>query len=119
MTEFMIKPAKAKRPGDDLPGDFHARVVGSNLVLPGGIASKLKAQGIETATQLLSLVNGFPSAVAHMLDWSITDATRAAEILRSQMKGHVDPFFLSAPTKYMPPLGARDPAQLRRRRQHS
>jgi hypothetical protein len=118
MTELMIKPAEAERPGDDLPGDFHARVVGPDLILPGFIASKLKAQGIRTATQLLSLVNGFPSAVAHMLDWSIADTTSAAESLRSQMKGHVDAFFLSAPTKYMPPLGARDPSQLRRRRQH-
>ncbi|SRR5260370_25792557 len=118
MTELMIKPAEGKRPGDDAPGDFHASIVGSDLVLPESIASKLKSQGIRTAAELLSLVNGFPSAVAFLLNWSIPDATRAADILRSQMRGHIDSFFLKAPTRQMPPLGARNPLELRRRRQH-
>jgi Papain family cysteine protease len=94
------------------PGDFGAIVDESALALelPEQIATTLQSQGVHTASELISYIEAFPSAIAARLKWTLPDVLSGLEALRGQLKGHVDDAVLS-PTKRGPvSYGAMNPA---------
>jgi len=96
------------------PGDLRATISGNTILIPKAAAQSFKQQGVRTAGDLLSYMQTYPSAVASALKWSDRDVSAATEKLRSQLSGKVDSALLSDPADNppLPPLGARDPAEL-------
>lgn len=95
------------------PGDLKAQVRDGKLLLPKAFAEGLQRDGIRTAEDLLSYIHAFPSSVAAALDWTAADVGKAANALRETLKGHVAENHLYPPTRSRPPLGARDPDELK------
>src|SRR5271166_5033479 len=81
------------------PGNFGATVDASNsrLLIPDDLATALASHGIRTATDFVSYVQTFPSAVAMELNWSVSDVLRGLENLKNQLRGHVDDAILNPP----------------------
>lgn len=96
------------------PGDLHAQISGTTILIPKAAAQSFSQQGVRTALDLLSYMQTYPSAVAGALNWSNKDVSKAAEKLRGQLVGKVDSAALGDPADNppLPPLGARDPAEL-------
>ena len=99
------------------PGDFGAVVdeSSSELELPEQIATTLQSQGIHTATELISYVEAFPSAIAARLNWTLPDVLNGLEALRGQLKGHVDDAVLSPTRRGRTSYGAMNPATYKSR----
>jgi hypothetical protein len=95
-------------------GDLHATISGNQILIPRAAAQSFDQQGVRTAADLLSFMQTYPSAVAKALNWSDKDVSAATEKLRGQLAGKVDSALLSDPKDNppLPPLGARDPAEL-------
>jgi len=100
--------------GETTPGDLHATISGNTILIPRAAAQSFGQQGVRTAVDLLSYMQTYPSAVANALNWSGKDVSAAAEKLRRQLSGKVDSALIGDPTDNppLPPLGARDPAEL-------
>lgn len=100
--------------GEVGPGDLRATISGSTILIPRAAAQSFKQQGVRTAVDLLSYMQTYPSAVASALKWSDKDVSTATEKLRGQLSGKVDSAVLGDPADNppLPPLGARDPADL-------
>lgn len=100
--------------GEVSPGDLHATISGNTILIPTAAAQTFRQQGVRTAVDLLSYMQTYPSAVASALNWSDKDVSAATEKLRGQLSGKVDSAVLSDPADNppLPPLGARDPAEL-------
>ena len=91
-------------------GDLNATVCGNKLLVPK--AASFGQQGVRTASDLLSYMQTYPSAVAEALHWSSGDVSAATEKLRTQLTGKVDNSTLDSRQQATPPLGARDPRDL-------
>jgi len=104
-------PAVMMTPADTEvgPGDLHATISGNRLYIPKAAARAFGQQGVRTASDLLSYMQTYPSAVAEALHWSSGDVSAATERLRTQLAGKID---TSETGQATPPLGARDPAGL-------
>lgn len=103
-------------PSDDevSQGDLRATISGNTILIPRAAAQSFGQQGVRTAADLLSYMQTYPSAVAKALNWSDKDVSAATEKLRGQLAGKVDGALLGDPKDDppLPPLGARDPADL-------
>jgi hypothetical protein len=99
------------------PGDFAATVdeAGSRLLVPQDLSDKLTAQGIRTASELVSYLLSFPTAAAKDLNWSIEDVSRGLDQLKDQLRGHVDDFILDPPEHPKRGYGGLNAADLKRR----
>jgi hypothetical protein len=73
-------------------------------------------QGVRTAADLVSYMDAFPSAVAHLLHWPLRDVSAAKARLVAQLAGHEPAEALRSPSRRAPPLGAMDPDELDRLR---
>jgi len=95
-------------------GDLNATISGNTILIPKAAAQSFGQQGVRTATDLLSYMQSYPSAVAKALNWSDKDVSAATEKLRGQLAGKVDSALLGDPKDDppLPPLGARDPDAL-------
>ena len=91
-------------------GDLNTAVSGNTLLVPK--AAAFRQQGVRTASDLLSYMQTYPSAVAEALHWSSGDVSAATEKLRTQLSGKVDSSILDSQQQATPPLGARDPRDL-------
>ena len=93
------------------PGDLHVRVSGDQLLVPAPVCRALAGQGLRTATDLLSYLVAFPSAVAHSLHWNHGEVAKAVDRLRIDLAGYIDTDAYSA-RRPNPPLGALSPDDL-------
>ena len=91
-------------------GDLNVAVSGNRLLVPK--AAAFGQQGVRTASDLLSYMQTYPSAVAKALHWSSGDVSAATEKLRTQLTGKIDSSMLDSQQQTTPPLGARDPGGL-------
>jgi hypothetical protein len=96
-----------------IPGDLNAHVQDDKLLLPREVADALRKDGVRTAEDLLSYMTAFPSSVAYQLHWSLLDVSNAAAKLRTELEGHIPSDRLHPKPRLNPPLGARDPSELR------
>ena len=91
-------------------GDLHARISGNTIYIPKAAAQAFSRQGVRTATDLLSYMQTYPSAVGSELNWSAADVAAATERLRNDLRGKVsDDLLQPRSTDVTPPLGARNP----------
>lgn len=70
-------------------GDFGALVMGGHLSLPEQLVDALRAADVRSATQLLALARGLPSALEHMLGWSVLELRLAISRLEATLKGEL------------------------------
>jgi len=106
MDMLRIKPVQS----DARPGNFGAKIVGSDLMLPEDIASAFAAHGVRNATDLVSYVHAFPSAIAADLHWNVADVLKGLRVLSAQLSGLVDDEILSPPPRPRVHFGALNPA---------
>jgi hypothetical protein len=91
------------------PGNFGAKVVGRELTLPEKVASAFAAHGVRNATDLVSYLHTFPSAIAADLQWNVADVLRGLDVLSAQLSGLVEDDVLSPPPRPRVHFGARNP----------
>lgn len=91
-------------------GDLNATVSGNALLVPE--AATFRERGVRTASDLLSYMQTYPTAVAEALHWSSDDVSAATEKLRTQLSGRIDASMLDSQQQATPPLGARAPRDL-------
>lgn len=94
------------------PGDLHGHMYKGRFLLPRDIALALARDGVRTASDLMSYVQSFPSAIASLLHWSSQDVGRAVDRLRSELAGKIPDQYMHPESRRNPPLGARDPTDL-------
>jgi len=92
------------------PGNFGAKVVGSELRLPESVANAFAAHGVRNATDLVSYLHAFPSAIAADLHWNVRDVLRGLDELSVQLSGFVADEILSPPQRPRVYFGAQNPA---------
>jgi hypothetical protein len=96
-------------------GDFGATVADGWLRVPAELATALQQyHNAVTATQFLSVIEAFPTALARELGWDLTSLSNAVDGLRRELDGHVPPELLRPTPRPTPGYGALDPAILKR-----
>lgn len=95
------------------PGDLAAMVEGDTLLVPEAVAHLARSGGLRTASELVSYMEAFPSAVASQLHWKLEDVTVAVTNLHRQLTAAGET--LPESSDFKPSFGARDPALLKRR----
>lgn len=112
-----MEPLKIAANGDTAkPGDFGAVVGDGVLILPREIAEALAGHGVRNATEFLSYLQAFPTAIADELHWAPADVANALARLRVQLRGRVADDFLDPPQRPARRYGALPPDQLNRRK---
>lgn len=86
MTPLRIKPVEAEVE----PGDFGIVVKEPDLLVPEAVVHAVPPGDIRTVTDFVSYMDAFPSAVASLLHWSVSDVHHGLGKLRAQLRGHVD-----------------------------
>jgi hypothetical protein len=94
------------------PGDLHAHVSDGELRVPTHFAQAMREQGVRTAADLLELMQSFPTSIATVLSWPVSDVYRATEILRGQLEGLIPDQVLNQKTLPNPAFGAQSPGDL-------
>ena len=94
------------------PGDSSAHVAGDRLDMPKDIAIALRADGIRTAEELLSYMAAFPTSLAYILHWSLSDVQRATYPLKNELRGHIPDEQLNFERGPERVFGARNPEEL-------
>ena len=97
------------------PGDFSAKIAGSVLFLPSSLVAVLEDLGIRNSSQLLALLEAFPSAIADALHWSSPQVRQACDTLKAALEGHVDDVLLRPPPRRGRVYGALYPASVKQR----
>ncbi len=113
MKQLTIAASSSESP----PGDFAATIdeTNSRLFLPRDFANSLASHGIQTAADMVSYLQSFPTAAAEDLDWSIEDVSRGLDRLKDLLRGHVDDFILHPPEHRTHGYGGLNAANLKRR----
>jgi hypothetical protein len=105
MQALQIKPTLER----EEIGNLHARYLSGALFVPERVAVILAALGVRTASDLVSILQTFPSAIANQLGWSNSDVANALELLRKELEGRVERDILYPPKRESPFWGARRP----------
>lgn len=95
------------------PGDFGIEVLGDRAHLPSSVADSLSRLVIRSASELVAMVDSFPSAVAQALDWTVEDVRVARARLAETLQGHLSDRLLFPSPRPRPGMGARDPRSFR------
>ena len=97
------------------PGDFEAAVEGGYLLLPEEVADAFASHGLRNASEVLSYLYTFPSAIAADLHWNVAEVLQALDVLRAKLRGRVDDEVVNPPERPRFGYGALNPALLKRR----
>jgi hypothetical protein len=93
------------------PGDFRAVVENGRLLLPEEVVDLVAGQsGVRSASEFLSWLETFPSAVAERMHWSPQDVCRATVGIQALLREHLDPAVMAhQPRGPVRVYGALDP----------
>jgi hypothetical protein len=80
------------------PGNFGARMHGSDLRVPVNIADYFNGQNIRNAVEMVSWLHAFPDSAARGLGWALEDVLAARAALVSQLRGMIPESILSPST---------------------
>jgi len=68
------------------PGELHAALVGDSILVPRDVLAAFARQRLRNAEDLYAYMTSFPTASAHLLNWSVDDCGRAIRELETILK---------------------------------
>ena len=77
-------------------GHFEVKMI-YKLAIPKILAETCKREGMQTAEELISFMQSFPSTIAGEFHWTIDEVNQATNALKTYLSGIVEVTFLNRP----------------------
>jgi hypothetical protein len=92
------------------PGDLAVRLAGDHVTVPHQLAHLVEQIPVRSLSDLIVLLDTYPTDVASELEWVLDDVRLARERLVEELRDHLNPLLVAhQPTRRA--FGAREPEQ--------